>query len=92
MTVAQPEDHLSSDFRYQFASGKALTLPKFKSVMTFGRARRLRKLDEGEQMFTLVEEICDDAALEVLDAMEPDETEAFFLAWQADSGVTSGES
>lgn len=93
MTVAQqPEDHQSSTFTHRFEGGGTVTLPKFRNVMTFGRARRLRKLDEAEQMFTLIEEICDDAALAVLDEMDTPQTEAFFTAWQADSGVTSGES
>lgn len=90
--VAQPQDHQSATFTYEFVSGEKITLPRFKSVMTFGRARTLRKLGEAEQMFTLIEEICDDDMLAALDAMEPDETTAFFEAWQADSGVTAGES
>lgn len=92
MTIAQPEDHLSSTFTYKFQSGAVLTLPKFKKIMTFGRARRYRNLPESEQMFSLIEEICDERALAVLDDMDTDETEAFMNAWQADSDVTLGES
>ncbi len=92
MAIAQPEDHQSSTFNYKFASGKSVTLPRFKSVMTFGRARKLRSLDEAEQMFTLIEDICDGDALDALDSMNTSETEAFFAAWQEDSGVSVGES
>lgn len=92
MTIAQPEDHQSKDFTYRFLDGRSVVLPKFKKVMTFGRARKLRKLEESEQMFTIFEEICDDATLETLDAMDSDETQAFFDAWQSDSGVSLGES
>lgn len=92
MTIAQPEDHQSSTFRYTFLSGDTLDLPRFDKIMTFGRARRLRKIDEDEQMFALVEEICDEKALSVLDNMDLDETRTFFEAWQKASGVSLGES
>lgn len=92
MTVAQPEDHQSSTFTYRTLAGTTVTLPRFKSIMTFGRARRMRKMDEGEQMFSVMEEVCDSAALEALDGMDLKETEAFFSAWQKDSGVDVGES
>lgn len=87
-----PQDHLSSEFTHTFESGKTVTLPKFKRVMTFGRARRLRSLDEAEQMFALVEEVCDAEMLATLDEMDLSETGAFFEAWQNDSGVSVGES
>lgn len=92
MTIAQPEDHKSATFKYTFLSGKTLVLPQFDSIMTFGRARRLRKADEGEQMFALVEEVCDETALAVLDEMDLAETQTFFEAWQNASGVSVGES
>lgn len=92
MTVAQPEDHQSPTFVYRTRGGITVTLPRFKNIMTFGLARQMRKLDEGEQMFALVEKVCDEAALGALDTMDIEETEAFFVAWQKDSGVDAGES
>lgn len=93
MTIAQPEDHKSAtSFTYRFADGRSVTLPKFSDVMTFGRARKMRGLEESEQMFTLMEEICTEDVLSVLDAMNLDETSAFFTAWQEDSGASVGES
>lgn len=92
MTVAQPEDHQSPTFVYRTLAGTVVTLPRFKKVVTFGLARRMRKLPDSEQMFALVEEVCDDAALKALDEMDMPETEAFFSAWQEDSGVDLGES
>ena len=92
MPVKQPQDHQSSEFRYTFKSGETLTFPRFKSVVTFGMSRRLRKMSEAEQTFVLMEEICDDEELAVLDKMDTEETEAFFTAWQADSDVSMGKS
>lgn len=92
MTVSQPQDHQSAQFTHEFSDGKSVTIPRFKSAMTFGRARKMRKLDEAEQMFALIEDVCDEAALALLDEMDADETEAFIKAWQEDSGVSLGES
>lgn len=92
MTIAQPEDHKSSTFRYTFPSGETLVLPAFDSVVTFGIARKLRKLSPDEQIFMLVEEICDEAALEVVDKLTAEQAGVFFEAWQRGSGVGVGES
>lgn len=92
MSITTPEDHASSEFRYTFRSGKSLALPRLSKVMTFGRTRKMRKLPEEEQVFALLEDICDEDALAVLDEMDSDETEAFFKAWQAHSGASLGES
>lgn len=91
MTVT-PQDHESATFTHTFPSGKTVTLPRFKAVLTFGRARKMRKLPDEEQMFALMEEVCDDATLDVLDEAGLDEMAGLFEAWQADSGVSLGES
>lgn len=88
----QPQDHQSKTFTYTFGDGRKVTLPAFSSVMSFGRARRLRHLPEDEQFFQVIEDVCDDKALAVLDAMSATETEEFVKAWQADSGASLGES
>lgn len=94
MTVQpiQPQDHKSATFAYTTKGGVTLVVPRFDSVVTFGRARKLRKLAEDEQVFQLVEDVCDDDALAVLDAMPASEVGLFFEAWQKDSGVDLGES
>lgn len=79
-------------FHYTTSTGKKITLPKFQDLMTFGLARKLRKLDQAEQVFELVEAAADEDALAVIDTFRHDEIEPFFAAWQADSGVTVGES
>lgn len=92
MPIAQPQDHESAEFRYTFKSGQTLVLPKFASLMTFGTVRRLRKLSDQEAIFTLLEDKCSDEELAVLDEMDLTETDAFFTAWQADSGASLPES
>lgn len=81
-----------NDFVHEFENGKSVTLPRFKSVMTFGRARKLRGMDEAEQMFSIIEDVCSKDALAVLDEMDSKATEQFFTAWQKDSDTSLGES
>lgn len=78
-------------FHFKTANGEVV-LPKFRDVMTFGLARKTRKLDAAEQMFTLVEVAADEKALNLIDQLPSDGVEAFFAAWQKDSGVGLGES
>lgn len=85
-----PQDHKSSTFTYEL-HGNSVTLPSFESVMTFGRARRLRGLPEEEQVFTIMEEVCTPEQLAILDEMTPADTERFFAAWQAGSEASLGE-
>lgn len=87
-----PEDHKSKTFTHTLRSGKSVTLPAFASAMTFGRARRLRKLSESEQVFTMLEEIADEDTLAALDEMDSEETEEFFTAYAESSGANLGES
>lgn len=68
-----------------------IELPPFRSLMTFGRARRLRKLDPEDQLFSLLEEALPQKTLDLLDPLEPEEMDRFFTAWQEHSGITAGE-
>lgn len=68
-----------------------VTLPHFKNL-PFGVIRRLRKEDEAEQLFGLVEQVADAETLAILDQLEMADIEELFGAWQKASGVTVGES
>lgn len=92
MPKHQPEDRKSKTYTHTFENGSTITLPRFDSVMTFGRTRRLRKLSPDDLLFTVMEEVCTEDQLAVLDEMGTEETEAFFTEWQEDSGVSLGES
>lgn len=78
-------------FHYE-VDGKKITLPKFADVLTFGFARKTRKMSQAEQMFELVEAAADDKALAVIDGLRTEQMEEFFTAWQKHSGVGVGES
>ena len=78
-------------FHYE-VDGKKITLPKFADVLTFGFARKTRKMSQAEQMFELVEAAADDNALAVIDGLRTEQMEEFFTAWQKHSGVGVGES
>lgn len=77
-------------FHYEYG-GKKITLPKF-SNLPFGVIRKMRKVDEADQMFMLFEETADDKSLEIIDGMTVDDVSKLMEAWQEDGGVTVGES
>ena len=92
--VAQPQDHLAPEavpFTYHSPAG-IITVPKFKKSLKSGLLRRIRNLDEQQQMYELLEAVCDEAALKVTDELDIEELQEFMLAWQQDSGVSLGES
>lgn len=80
--------------RFHHTVGKTkITLPKFDQVFTtFGQVREFRRLDAGEQMFTLIERAADDANLKKIDTLSIDQVKDLLVAWQRDAGVTVGES
>lgn len=89
---AKPQDRQSTEFAYKTLSGETLVIPRFKSSLNSGMIRRFRKLDGLDQFYSLMEEILNEDQIAVTDKMPPEEFDAFVTAWQADSGVTLGES
>lgn len=71
--------------------GREIILPKFRT-MPIGIVRKSRKLGETEQLFSIIEAMADADALAVIDDMDVDGLKDLFQKWQADSGVTVGES
>lgn len=78
-------------FHYTTAAGEKVTLPKFKSVSA-GVIRRVRKESQAEQIFTVLEDLADEATLRLVDDLDAQEFNEFVQAWQEDSKVTLGES
>lgn len=78
------------DFVYPTSAG-TLRLPKLTSVK-FGTMRRLRKLSEQEQVYVLIEEVCGDDELAVVDELKQDEIASLIEAWAEASGANLGES
>lgn len=88
----QPQDHRNADtFTYSFEFGDVV-FPKFKKVMTFGKARELRTVSEEDKVILLIEEFAKPADLKKMDALDGDAIGDFIAAWQKDSGVDMGES
>lgn len=78
-------------FHHKLADGREITLPHFKNL-PFGVIRKLRKEDEAEQLFGLVEQVADADTLAVIDTLEMADIEAMFASWQKASEITVGES
>lgn len=77
--------------KFHYTVGKKkITLPKF-GELPFGVVRRMRKADEEEQLFILLEEAADEADMAVIDTIPMNEIEKLMQAWMKDSGVTAGE-
>lgn len=76
-------------FVYEF-DGETITLPSLAMVEA-GFVRRVRKLDQADQLFTLIEEKADADALAAIDRMTAPEFTKFQKAWRAHSGIGLGE-
>ena len=87
--VAPPKP--SSDFTFITEAGVTVVVPKFKT-MPMGLVRKMRKESPIEQMFLILERLASKDALAILDEVEAGEFNTFIEAWQADSGITAGES
>jgi len=81
-----------SVYVHKLDDGRTIKLPSFDQI-PFGVIRKLRKADnDGEAFFGLIEQVADEATLDVLDSLPLAATGDIFSAWQAAAGVTAGES
>lgn len=71
--------------------GQEITLPHYKHIPV-GVVRRLRKENEAEQLFGLLEAVATPDALEVIDQMGAEDLQEMMAVWQAASRVSMGES
>ncbi|MFI5781206.1 hypothetical protein [Nocardia sp. NPDC051570] len=78
-------------FTYTTSAGKTLSLPRMENI-PFGLIRKLRKEDDAEQFFALIEGVATAKDLAVLDAMTQAEVKELMDAWQKDSTISLGES
>lgn len=73
-------------FHYTIGDG-SVDLPPF-SQMPVGIIRKTRKItDEGDKFFTILESICTEADLALIDTLTSVELASFMEAWTAHSGV-----
>ena len=82
---------MTEKFHYTTAGKKKITLPRF-DALPFGVIRRIRKADDTEQFFLLLEESADERSLKVIDDLSMPEISDLVEAWQKDAGVDLGES
>lgn len=82
---------MNEKFHYTLSDGHELVLPKFEDI-SVGVVRKIRKLGQADQIFTLIEHYLDEADLVHFDAMQRSELEEFAEAWRKGSAVSPGES
>lgn len=97
-TVKKPQDHRAKDgsedtlFTYTFPDEQTVTIPKMEYV-AFGIIRRARKAPtEQDQMFEVVENVCGEDELAVLDAQPQKAILDFMTSWTEASETNLGES
>jgi len=80
----------STDFTYTLEDGSTITLPPFNSVKP-GLIRKIRKLSDVDQFFTVLETLADEDTIVKIDDMDHDEFEDFQKEWFRHAGVDVGE-
>ncbi|EQM83424.1 hypothetical protein [Microbacterium maritypicum] len=68
-----------------------IVLPKFEDIEV-GVIRKIRRLSQIDQIFTLIEHYLDEGQLVAFDTLKRSELEDFSNAWRTGSSVTLGES
>lgn len=94
----QPQDHKPPQdtgepmgLTWVSKSGATLRLPPIGSVPA-GVWREVRRMNDMDATFTMLEHILDEEALAVLDALSLAEVNDFFGQWRATAGASLGES
>lgn len=92
MTTKITKKSKANTFTYTY-DGQTITLPKFGNF-PFGVIRKIRKLEDEEQFYSLLELVTknDPKTLDIIDEMYADDVAELVTAWQEDAGVTLGES
>lgn len=78
-------------FHYKVDDKREIVLPKFNKL-PFGVMRKIRNLDESEQIFTIFEEAADPKSLKILDTLDMEQIGDLVEKWNKDAGVSVGES
>lgn len=92
MTTKTTKKSKANTFTYTY-NGQTITLPKFGNF-PFGVIRKIRKLEDEEQVYSLLELVTKDypKTLDIIDEMYADDVAELVTAWQEDAGVSLGES
>lgn len=84
-----PKDRSGEPFEFDHDGATYRLAPS--NTLTVGFARKIRKLHEADQFFTILEALADDDTLAAIDDMDKTEFTAFREAYFKFSGVTPGE-
>ena len=94
----KPQDHKTKqadpapDEPFEFEhGGQTFSLSAPSEVLTAGFARKNRHRDSTDQLFTMLEVLADEAALDAIDDMKRDEFAAFTGAFYEHAGIELGE-
>lgn len=103
MEPRTPQDHkkkyreltnTDADFHWTTKAGAPIVLPP-AGRLPIGFARSIRKLPEADQIFTILEELADEATLAIIDGMDGNEFGQFYKDWDAHNKrqglITPGE-
>lgn len=80
----------STDFTYTLEDGSTISLPAFNTVKP-GVIRKIRKLSDVDQFFTVLETLADEDTIAKIDDMDHDTFEDFQKEWFRHAGVDVGE-
>ncbi|ORL15411.1 hypothetical protein [Prescottella equi] len=91
--VVETDNVNKDDFTFATEAGETINMPSFATLKP-GTIRKARKaVDDLDRTFIFIETMVpDDATLEIIDNLSPEEFGDFFQAWIDDSGVSEGES
>lgn len=89
--IAAKKNKYVTDDYVTHVDGTEVRLPSL-TYLKPGLVRKIRRLNQIDQMYTLMELVLDEATLEVLDEMDPAEYAQLLEDWQTHSQVTVGES
>lgn len=78
-------------FHHTLPDGHELVLPRFENVPV-GVIRKTRRLDQADQVFTILEEIMTPTDLEHVDTLDRAEFNELVKAWREGSSIQPGES
>lgn len=82
---------MTEQFHWTSKAGVKIVVPRMKSISS-GLIRKHRKLDSADFIYTLLEAVASEDALEATDALSAEEMNKFFEAWEKDEGASMGES
>lgn len=80
----------TEQFHHRLEDGREIVLPHMRSIKA-GLIRKVRRFDEADQMFTILEAVADDDTLAIIDDLARDQLEELMKEWEKAS-VSLGES